>query len=267
MNVRGWALPFRIGATSYVIADDLLPNARFLARYVQDMQLVLFDVPGGASNVPAPDLVMELATHGAANDLTYTVHLMKDLGVTAGETTPLESARRLIDLTRPLQPWAYVGHLDGRSVGSQVASPRQLAAWQAETAEVVHQVAAWCDDPAQLAVENLEGYAGEFVTPVVVRTQVGRCVDVGHLWLDGRDPVVHLRAAWSRLRVVHLHGVSERDHASLAHVPQQRLDAVVHFLLREQYNGVVTLEVFGEEDFWSSLHALRASVDRFQPGQ
>ena len=37
-------IPFRTGATSYVIADDLLPNARYLAGKVDDMELVLFDL-------------------------------------------------------------------------------------------------------------------------------------------------------------------------------------------------------------------------------
>src|SRR5690606_5606110 len=52
VNVRDWGLPFRVGATSYVVEDDLLPNARYLAPIVQDMQLVLFDLPGGPSNLP-----------------------------------------------------------------------------------------------------------------------------------------------------------------------------------------------------------------------
>ena len=52
MDVRSWQLPFRVGATSYSIEDDLLGNARFLAGQVQDMQLVLFDLPGGQATCP-----------------------------------------------------------------------------------------------------------------------------------------------------------------------------------------------------------------------
>jgi hypothetical protein len=55
--------------------------------------------------------------------------------------------------------------------------------------------------------------------------------------------------------VIHLHGLAERDHKSLAHMPPEKLNPVVALLLRERYAGVVTLEIFGEEDFHTSLAA------------
>jgi adenosyl cobinamide kinase/adenosyl cobinamide phosphate guanylyltransferase len=131
----------------------------------------------------------------------------------------------------------------------------------------VVQVCRWAGSGKRLAIENLEGYPVEFVAPVVAQAAAARCVDVGHLWLDGHDPLPALQAAWPWLRVVHLHGVVDdptephRDHRSLAHTPPQ-VDRVVRFLLAQNYRGLLTLEVFGENDFRSSLHALHASVDR-----
>ena len=78
-DVRSWKLPFRIGTTSYIVPDDLLSNAAFLAPFVQDMQLVLFEVPGGPSNLPSLANVAALAALGRRCDLTYTVHLLHDL--------------------------------------------------------------------------------------------------------------------------------------------------------------------------------------------
>lgn len=267
MNVRTWHLPFRVGATSYIVADDLLPNAEFLAAHVQDMQLVLFDLPDGQCNVPSPALVAELAAMGRAHDLGYTVHLLHDLRLGDSEDprhASLQSAYDIMQRTRPLEPWAWVGHLDGRDVRAADTSMEQLAWWRHQAHRALQVACDWMDTPAQLAIENLEGYPADFVTPVVMRSSVSRCVDVGHLWLDGHDPIAHLRAAWPRLRVVHLHGTNERDHASLAHVPPEQLDRVVHLLLARRFTGVVTLEIFGEEDFWSSLAALSASVYRFK---
>lgn len=277
MDIRTLGLPFRVGATSYVIPDDLLPNARFLAPVVQDMQLVLFEVPGGPTNLPAAATVQQLAALGQARDLTYTVHLLHDLRLvddplpytrgSGGGSTPslaLRKAQQIIALTRPLRPWAWVGHLDGRSVHGDATPHAQMADWQQQTSAAVDQVAAWLDTPAQLAIENLEGYPPDFVMTVVAHTSVGRCVDVGHLWLDGRDPVPPLHAALPRLRVVHLHGIHERDHASLMHMPPARLDPVLSVLLDAHFDGVVTLEVFGEADFWSSLNALVASIQRIR---
>ena len=37
------ALPFRLGTTSYIIPADILPNVRYLADKVDDIELVLFE--------------------------------------------------------------------------------------------------------------------------------------------------------------------------------------------------------------------------------
>ena len=266
MNVRDWRLPWRVGATSYIIDGDLVANAAFLASHVQDMQLVLFDLPGGPSNLPDAAAVTRLAEIGVRRDLSYTVHLIDDLATPASQQT----AQRVIDLTRALAPWAWVGHLDGRSVRDAGFAADALAVWRAQVAPVVVQVGASAGDSARLAIENLEGYPSEFVSPVVAATGASRCVDVGHLWLDGHDPVAPLLTAWPRLRVIHLHGVSgdraesHRDHRSLALTPPAQLDSVVHLLLDRAFAGVLTLEIFGEADFWSSLAALAASVRRYR---
>ncbi|MFO7635580.1 MAG: cobamide remodeling phosphodiesterase CbiR [Caldilinea sp.] len=279
MNVRDWRAPFRIGATSYVVESDLLENARFLAQHVQDMQLVLFDIPDGPSNVPDAAAVDGLTAIGASHDLSYTVHLLDDLqerdanlanSSDAVQHPSLSAAQMLIERTHRLAPLAWVGHLDGRAVRARGFAADDLPAWWAQAVRAVKQVGAWAGDAQRLAIENLEGYPADFVTTVVEQAQAGRCVDVGHLWLDGHDPQPALCAAWRRLRVIHLHGViddpahSNRDHRSLAIMAPDAVDSVVHLLLRNGYTGVLTLEVFGEDDFWSSLDALHASIQRYR---
>jgi sugar phosphate isomerase/epimerase len=127
--------------------------------------------------------------------------------------------------------------------------------------QALELVAAWAGGPDRLAVENLEHYPLDFTLPVLARVPVGRCVDVGHLWVDGHDPLPYLRAALPRTRVVHWHGLNAagHDHASLAHMPAAQLAAVLGLLETEGYAGVLTLEVFGEDDFHSSLAALAAA--------
>lgn len=275
MNVRNWRLPFRVGATSYIIDDDLVANAHFLAPHVQDMQLVLFDLPGGPSNLPDVASVARLAAIGLHSDLSYTVHLVDDLAssetpLPAAPAPALRSAQDVIARTQALTPWAWIGHLDGRTVRTQGYPAAALEVWRERMAALITCVGQAAGHQARLAIENLEGYPPAFVMPVVAATAVSRCVDVGHLWLDEHDPVESLLTAWPRLRVVHLHGVSDdaaeahRDHRSLALTPPAQLDRVVHLLLAQRYTGVLTLEIFGEADFWSSLAALEASVRRYQ---
>ena len=265
------AVPFRLGATSYVIEDGLAANARHLAGQAQDVQLVLFDLPDGPSNLPAPDEVAELARIGREAGLGYTVHLLDDICPGAPDHPSLRRARMVMELTRPLAPWAYVLHLEGRAVREDNTQAHALAQWQVGQAAALRQIAAWAGDARLLAVENLEGYPPEFVSPVVEALAptphaVSRCVDVGHLWLDGHDPLPHLARALPCLRVVHLHGVDAgRDHQSVAVLPPQRLDAVVHCLLDARYAGVLTLEVFGRDAWESSRTALGASLARYAP--
>lgn len=254
---------FRLGATSYILPDDILSNARFLAGQVQDIELVLFEVDDGPSNLPSPPVVAELAALAEAHGLTFTVHLPLDLrlGDAGGEgRASLVKARKVIECTRLLHPWAYVLHLDGREV-KDGADPARLARWQAQSARALERVAGWADSPEQLAVENLEGYPLGLILPILNRIPVSRCVDIGHLWLDGHDPLPYLRQALARTRVIHLHGIAQRDHQSLARVPPERLNPVVEWLVRQNYSGVLTLEVFSAEDFGSSAAALARSLE------
>jgi adenosylcobalamin phosphodiesterase len=254
--------PFRLGTTSYIIPDDILPNARYLAGKVGDIELILFEVDDGPNNLPSSDVIHELSKIAQENDLTYTVHLPLDLklGEDGSERDQsLVKAKRVIDCTRELDPWAYVLHLDGKAVRTSTDA-ELVKHWQDQSVRALEIVSAWAGGPDKLAVENLETYPLDFIQPVLDRIPVSRCVDVGHLWLDGHDPVPYLRAALPRTRVVHMHGISERDHRSLAFLSQERIRAVWEELLQENYTGVLTLEIFSEEDFRSSMdviHRLR----------
>ncbi len=249
-------IPFRLGTTSYILPDEILPNARYLADKVRDIELVLFEVDDDLRNLPSPEIVSELAELAGEHDLTYTVHLPLDLrlGSDGREgSRSLAKARSVMERTRPLDPWAYVVHLDGTN-----SSPR--TAWIEQSAGALQLAAHWAGDPARLAVENLEGYAEGLIQPVLERVGASRCVDLGHLWVDGLDPLPFLREALPRTRVIHLHGIAERDHHSLENVPSDQLKAVLEILLLENYTGVVTLEVFNEQDFVTSKAVLEQTM-------
>ncbi len=252
-------LPFRLGATSYIIPDDILPNVRYLAGKVQDIELVLFEVDDGPNNLPSSTAVAELAALAEAHRLTYTIHLPLDLRLGEGGDeghASLVKARKVIECTAPLHPWAYVLHLEGKSVLDR-PSPVALRSWQAQAVRALQIVAGWAGDPRLLAVENLDGYPPDFNRPVLQRFPASHCVDIGHLWKDGIDPVPYLEASLPRTRVIHIHGIGSRDHQSLALIPPAMVKVVLDLLLHLDYRGVMTLEVFNEEDFQSSLRVLR----------
>lgn len=262
-------LPFRLGTTSYILPDDILPNVRYLAGKVRDVELVLFEVDDGGAdsqpydNLPSQTVVGELNHLADLYDLTYTVHLPLDLKL-ADDGSPghasLVKAKRVIDSMRALNPWAYVLHLDGKEA-CHSTDPGVLRHWQDQAVHALEIVAEWVGDPEKLAVENLEGYPPDFNQSVLDRIPVSRCVDIGHLWLDGVPVLPYLENALPRTRVIHLHGIGERDHASLSHVPAPELDAILQKLTAD-YRGVLTLEVFSEPDFLVSFEAIQSGLER-----
>jgi sugar phosphate isomerase/epimerase len=254
---------YRIGATSYVIPAEIVPNVEFLGPLVDDVQLVLFETDEHGSNLPGSTECARLAALALEHDLTYTVHLPLDVLPGAQEASAcLVKAQRVIEATLGLEPRAYTLHLDGRAFARVPAgsAPDQglLDEWLEGALGSLEKIARWAGRPDILCIENLEAWDPGLFAPLLGRIPVSRAVDVGHLWLRGEDPVPELARWLPRTRVVHLHGVAARDHASLAHVARERLDPVVDLLERE-FTGIVTLEVFSEPDFRSSLQALQSS--------
>jgi adenosylcobalamin phosphodiesterase len=255
-------VPFRIGTTSYIIPDDILPNARYLAGKVGDIELILFEVDDGPNNLPSTEVIDELSLIAQQHDMTYTVHLPLDLKLGedgSEQDRSLIKAKRVIDCTRGLDPWAYVLHLDGRSVRPSMDTTL-IKRWQDQSVRALEIVSEWAGSPEKLAVENLETYPLDFIQPVLERIPVSRCVDIGHLWLDDHDAIPYLQSALPRTRVIHLHGIAERDHRSLAFMPQEKVAGVWKELIKANYRGVLTLEIFSEEDFISSLNILEKTV-------
>jgi sugar phosphate isomerase/epimerase len=254
---------FRIGTTSYIIPADIIPNVEYLAPLVDDVELVLFETDEYGSNLPDDKALMRLRELGAAHNLTYTVHLPLDLRLgDGGEAThiSLRKAQRVIEATQTLAPYAYVLHLDGRALLGPLDG-QALGQWQENAGRALEILYTRMEQPNRLCVENLEAWDPEAFAPIVSAHPVSRTIDVGHFWLQQVDPMEHLEQWLDRARVIHIHGIAARDHASLAHVPAAALDPVIDLLAR-RFTGVVTVEVFDQDDLLSSLDALRGSLER-----
>lgn len=256
--------PFRIGTTSYIIPDDILPNVKFLADKVDDVELVLFEVDDGPNNMPTARTIQQLKILAQQHQMSYTVHLPLDLRLAAEEGEQhisMLKARKVIDSTRDLDPWAYVLHLDGKELLSNM-DPDVTTDWIRQAVRALNIAAEWVGDGSLLAVENLEKYPLNFYDEVFKQAPISRCIDIGHLWVDGYDPITYLINHIDRAKVLHIHGISERDHKSLSHVPFDELYRVIRFITHSGFRGVMTVEVFGEEDFQTSMLALQKVMDR-----
>jgi len=245
---------FRLGSTSYVYPADILPNVRRLVEIVDDVELVLFEVDE-QSNLPDAETIAELQQLASKHGLSYTVHLPLDLrlGTSRQEErlNSIEKAFKVIRATRALEPWGYIVHLYGNEP-RELDTPSAWAEWRAECVQALGPLVEEISDGYLLCVENVEGYPLDKAVPILEKLPVSLCLDIGHLWLGGLNPLPYLREYLAHTRVIHLHGIGERDHESLAHVPTESLHAVLDELRRQDYRGVVTLEVFCQEDFFTS---------------
>ncbi len=239
---------FRLGTTSYIYPADILPNVRRLAPVVDDIELVLFEVDDYGTNLPDASTIAELQTLARDNDTTYTVHLPLDLDWRAERS--FEKILRALNATRSLDPFAYVLHLDGRVLQDE-PSRVIVAQWQAETSHALDRLLVQVD-ASRLCIENLERWSPEFFAEIVTQKNLARCIDVGHLWKQARDPMPHLREHIARTRVIHLHGINGRDHQSLKWQARAEVERVLNFLAEAKFAGVLTLEIFNLDDFLSS---------------
>jgi len=257
-------LPFRIGTTSYIVPDEILPNVHFLADQVDDIELVLFEVDHGPNNLPDAETIRELRMVAQQHQLSYTVHLPLDLHMATDgseQHISIRKASKVIECTLELNPWAFVLHLDGREILHNT-DPANIENWNNQASRALKIVADLVQDARLLSVENLEKYPPNFWDEVLKRSAVSRCIDIGHLWYDGLDQIPYLEKYIDGARVLHIHGIAERDHKSLNNVPIIELTRVMNFILRSGFQGVLTVEVFGEEDFKSSMAAVQEALNR-----
>ena len=248
------SLPFRIGTTSYIIPADILPNVHYLAGKVRDIELVLFDIDEYC-NIPDEAQLEELNALAAANGLSYTVHLPLNLNFSESERDiSIEKALKVINGTRRLEPHAYVCHLECKDLPK--GEGKALRVWQEQRILAVDMLSAVSGIRSELAIENLESYPIDWNEPVIRRCGTHACLDIGHLFLQHIDPLPVMREWLPLTSVVHLHGVGTRDHQSLKHMDPVLIRTVIRELIQREYHGVLTLEVFNEDDFQTSMEMI-----------
>lgn len=249
-------LPFRLGASSYIIPDDIIPNVRFLADQVDDVEIVLFESTG-ISNIPSEETVRTLKALAAQHDLTYTVHLPIDIHTGHAESAErwraVDACRRIIMRMEPLDPLAYILHLAGDRHGDSPSGdmPRWQAFHRDSVGAIIQDVSS-----QKLCIENLD-YPFEWVSGIVGELDLSICTDIGHLLLCAEDVHRHLDRHLARTRVVHLHGIENGvDHRSVHHLDRSLRDALLQRLVDADGERVVTLEIFNVEDFRGSIRCL-----------
>ena len=266
VSVPRGRLPFRLGTTSYIIPDDILPNLHHLSSRVDDVELVLFE-SDEFSNLPSPADIEAMATLARKHELTFTVHLPLDAHTGSADeeerVSSVAKCRRVIELTAPLSPFAWVLHLAGDRRGNVPSDdmPRWVEQHQRSLAQLLENGV----PPALICVETLD-YDFDYVTSLVEEFNLSVCLDIGHLLVMGRDVEAHIDRWIDRTRIFHIHGIDTtgKDHSSLRYLPKGLLEGLASRLgaLPLDDMRVMTMEVFGEEDFEGSMSTV---MERLAP--
>lgn len=251
-----------------VFGKDLLDNVRRLSPQVDYVEIVLFRTPA-LHNLPTAPEIRELKKIGAGEGIDFTVHLPASLEpASKDQNIREESFKSIIETCRQMEdlsPAHFILHLPF-SPPTLVPVPdfyfkrRDSAGewngWNLRAAEALKALRAALPSPERLLVENIN-YSPHFLGPLLKEGLCHLCLDLGHLLL-GRETVLdHLRAYNPHIQEIHLHGVNGYDeHLSLAHLPVERLQKWLTFLIESEYRKWITLELFNPEELQESLDIL-----------
>lgn len=256
-------MPCRLGTTSYIIPADILPNLRFLADRVEDVELVLFE-SDEYSNLPAKSDVAEMAKIARDNDLSFTVHLPLDAWPGASDEKTrrrsMEKWFRVMDLMAAVDPFAWIVHLnDPPDNTGPDNTGKDMAKWQSQCAKSLDDLVRHTD-PSLLCIETL-GYDYAFAWPMVNERHCSVCLDIGHLVLYGYDVPAYCSNWLKHARVLHVHGVNPEghDHVDISHLDR----GLLRYLLKQietdnTVDRVMTLEIFNQKDLEASIKVLEA---------
>ncbi len=246
----------RLGGTSWVIEGSFADNLRELSRDVQDMQLVLFDNKYG-SNIPSKEEVAWLSTLKDELGMSCVVHFPHDicLSAEAAERTRCEdSCLRMMELFAPLDPFAWILHLDGELYGAYPSA--DMEGWLAKTRRSVDRLAAAAADKEKICAETLD-YNFRIVYPTVAEAGISICLDLGHLVRYGHPVLEQMDSYLHKTRVIHIHGVKPdgTDHVDMSWFDAELFCEIVKRLGADGRERVMTLEVF-EDNYKKSLAAI-----------
>lgn len=252
--------PWLLGTTSFVLPAGVEENVRVLAGQVDAVQLLFFEsrVNSHLAHQVDVNLLARLADDHA---LAYTVHLPLDLELGSHDKVVrrqgVDEVCRLLEELAPLSPRAFDLHL-------RPAPDVERVAWQANLAESLQSLATRCGEwRSKIGIENI-GYDFALVEEVVRESGFGICVDFGHRLRYNQRTDFWALPHW---RHIHLHGAKPgRDHLPFQDKDIDFLHNLGHALQREEYRGVVTLELYDATQVRDSLATLHQAWQPFQQG-
>lgn len=203
-----YTLPnIRMGSTSFLLHEAYLPAIRFAAKYCNDIAILLIEVGKDGEFLVTPEEVREIKNIAESEGTTFHIHLPVDAYFDTYESAQslVATMHRVIERTEILTPHTFVLHVDFLSLQGTGQEPsNEQEQW---TAEALQAIASILPSPEYLAIENLESHLPTFWDRWLNTTQYSRCLDIGHFWKVGINPLPFLALWFPKIRLIHLHGL------------------------------------------------------------
>ncbi len=281
----------KIGGTSFIIEADYIHGVRYTAEHCDDVALLLTCTGDDGKWLPTDYEMKEIQKIVEGENVSLHVHLPTDGHCTTEEDTKIYTQNILMALEKAslVKAHTFVQHLDIVPLRYKNLLPSKE---QEECIlDMLKTIANHLPDPQMLAIENLESFPLEYTDFCFIDTPYSRCVDIGHIWKDYKNPNLVLSKWLENTRLIHLHGLRPllpftedmesynkeisienfdplygqivKDHQGLEHMPNIWLDEVLFTLWDKEYNGVINLEVFNEKEFIKSYEKILTSRGRY----
>ncbi|MBF0242161.1 MAG: sugar phosphate isomerase/epimerase [Desulfamplus sp.] len=274
-------LSFKIGTTSFIYPDKIIPNVIKLGSFFDEIELLLFESKPFINKsdgktiaaLPTHNEIVELAELSKSLDITYNVHLPIDVSITdiskILRLKAIDTIKEVIELCAPLNPTTYTLHLllDIKELNIGFNSEGQfneaIKRWQDRALNSLEALVSYLLNPKIISVETLN-YPFEYIEDIIKWCKVLICVDAGHLIKYRYNKIEEIFAKHrSDVPLIHLHGVdfssvssSAKDHTSLDKTPSQILEPTINVI--KDFTGVVSLELFNYSNLARSLEVINS---------
>lgn len=249
---------FRLGTTSFIFPDRMIPNVEKLGPDFDEIELLIFE-SSPEQVLPSAYEIRTLAEYKERFDLTFNVHLPLDISLTDPSEQKRKAASntilKIMDLCSCLTPSTYTLHLDFHGSEKTLAD---IDHFRQTASESLYHLTRSMADPGIVSVETLD-YPFSYAAPLVREYNLSVCADIGHLVKYGYS-VRDFFEQWTRnITIVHLHGVDfstnpAKDHVSPDRLPDHAAKEIMEVL--RHFTGVLSLEVFNKDHLDASLEFL-----------
>lgn len=264
LNSKDCILPgksFKLGTTSFIFPDHIIPNVKKLGKAFDEIELLTFESQP-SDVLPSKEDVKELLYLSKELNVTYNIHLPIDVSLTCESREKRQKAVdtivKVVELFAPLNPSTHTLHID---MPREIQNHDQISLdnWEDRTRQSLGALVSAISDPGIISIETLD-YPFCLVETLIQDFNLAVCLDAGHGIVHGLNPVKTFEKHKDRITIMHLHGVDFSgkkviDHTSLDKLPEKYVGQIEMIL--KNFTGVVSLEVFNLEKLNRSLSFLQ----------